>query len=612
MSLALVTLIISGILFGLRHHTTDSEDHIESFQKELHKKEKELARQLDNFAETVVQSDGRKLKDIDYLKQLQDVYKRKGIIFVVIEEGKVSFWSHNALPINQENLVEGKTRAVNKQNGWYITRTQTHQPKQFIAYGVVKHEYKYQNRYLVNKFHNTLPALEEQFYISDREDEGYQIRNKDGDYLFSLGLRREAALVQVIQPVYVLSLLLAVVALLSFAYFSFRYFSRLFRVGRQTLAITGFMAVLLVVRAVSFWLNTPVAFYEGTMFSPGLYASSDILPSLGDLLLNVSIITIIGYFLFYNLRQFSLKVGKNLPAAVITGILLFAMIYFMCGLSIYLIKGLVMNSHLNLDVNFIFNLDIYTLVGFFIIGLIFFAFFFFSVVLFRLASNILVHTRRFWLVCFISFLLLYVITWIIYGATPLLWMLSIAGALVYLLDNQTNKTQKGFFALVLSLFLFSIISTFALYRFNKETEMEQRKSLALQLASEQDPVAEFLFLEIEDALFNDNQLQNLVQRDPYNETLIYHYLQYHYFYDFWAKYDLQVTVCRPTEPLLIKPQNVEVECALFFNDYIQTFGKETSSERFIYLDNNTGRNSYITYITVGDGDPADQDAEYHL
>ncbi len=612
MSLALITLIISGILFGLRYHTTDSEVHIEAFQKKLHQKEKELANKLDNFTETVLQSDGRKLEDTDYLQHLQGVYKRKGITFVIIEEGFVSFWSHNALPINQESLITDKTRAVNKQNGWYITLAQKHQSKQFVVYGLVKHEYKYQNRYLVNKFHNTLPAIEEQFYISDREDEGYPIWSKEGDYLFSLGLRREAALVEVIQTVYVLSVLLALIALLSFAYFSFRYFSRLFRAGKQNFAITGFIAVLMVVRMISFWLKTPTVFYEGTLFSPGLYASSDILPSLGDLLLNVSIITIIGYFLFYNLRQFSWRVRKNSPAAVITGILLFTMIYLICGLSIYLIKGLVMNSHLNLDVNFIFNLDIYTLAGFFIIGLIFFAFFFFSVVLCRLASNILVLRSRFWLVCFFSFLLLYIITWIIYGVTPLLWLLAIAAVLVYLLDNQANKTQKGFLALVISLFLFSIISTFALYRFNKETELEHRKSMAIQLASEQDPVAEFLFLEIEDALFNDNQLQNLVQRDPYNETLIYQYLQYHYFYDFWAKYDLQVTVCRPTETLLIKPQNVEVECAVFFNEYIQAFGKETSSERFIYLDNNTGRNSYIACIPVGNGDESEEVADYHL
>jgi len=610
--LALLILVLSNILFGLRHKTTDSQEYIARFQEAMFEKETALERHLDDFIAKHQDTEGGILKDAAYLDQLEGLYQRKGIIFIIYDEQDISFWSHNALPLEEYMPPGDGAGALHKQNGWYIYRQKEQEDKAFVAYSVVKQNFRYQNRFLVNRFHHTLPGIEEQFYVSDREDEGDPIRSIDGKYLFSLGLRREAVLVQSMGLFYALSLLMALASLLMFAYVSFRYYSRIFNVGRRGVAIGGFISMLVLIRLVSFWLKTPAVFYQGTMFSPELYAASGILPSLGDLFMNVSLIAIIGYFLYHNLRQISLPVPQNLGLAALTGFGLFTLIYLICGLSLYLIEGLVINSHLNLDVNFIFNLDIYSLVGFLIIGLIFFSFYFFSVVLNRLAMSLFRKKRWFWAFCFLSFGVLIVLTWIAVNSIPLLWMLVIAALIVFELDRRTVTLQKGFAILVIALFLFSVVSTFALQRFNETKEQEIRRALVLQLASEQDPVAEFLFLEIEDALFNDSQLQNLVLHDPYNETAIYHYLQHHYFYDFWAKYDLQVTVCAPQEILLIKPANIEMACAEFFEDYIARDGKQTISDRFIYLDNNTGRNSYIAAMHAGGTDDDDKEPFYHV
>jgi two-component system, NtrC family, nitrogen regulation sensor histidine kinase NtrY len=432
------------------------------------------------------------------------------------------------------------------------------------------------------------------------------------NYLFSLVVRSDDALIHVKTSYYLISLFSAIIALLIFIYFTFRYFSVLCKARKFALAIGGFLVTMLIIRLLMFQFNFPHVFYEGYMFAPELYATSAFLPSLGDLLLNVAFVTIIGYFLYHNFSVSSLKRPIKLMVPALGAAAMFLMIYLICGLSLYLIEGLVINSHLNLDVNFIFNLDIYSLVGFLIIGLIFFAFFFFSLVLCRLAMNILQTRQKYWLVCLISYALLISVTWYFYGHKPLLWMLTIAAILVFEFDSRIKTPAKGFSALVISIFLFSIVSTFALYRFNTVKDFEKRKTLSLQLASEQDPVAEFLFKEIEAALFKDNQLQNLVRNDPYNETAIYNYLQHHYFFDFWAKYELQVTVCRPDEFLLIKPANIEVVCAEYFDEYIQLYGKQSISENFIYLDNNTGRNSYITKLSTHHADGEEHFPTYHI
>ncbi len=610
--IALLSLLLSGLLYQMRHATTDSQQHVDSFQKAFNKKEKEVHALLDQFVELYHESEGRSIHDPEYLKQLENLYNRKGVVFVVYRNNLMHFWSHNTLPITNFRPPEQDIGTSRKDNGWYYFKRVKINNKDIIVYYTVKQSFRYQNRFLVNRIHHDLPPIESLFFLSDRYDEGYPIVDLEGSYMFSLVLRREAALVKTMGLVYGLSLFAAFASLSMFIFFSFRFFSSMFRRGSRNLSTAGFLGALMLLRFIFYWWQIPSVFYDGQMFSPSLYATSDLLPSLGDLFMNVAMITVVAYFLYYNLQRITLSSPEKKSTGVLSGIGLFTLIYLICALSIYLIEGLVINSNLNLDVNFIFNLDLYSLAGFLIIGFIFFAFFFFSVVLCRLALRLLTSISRFYAVSLITFGALILISWLIFGANPLLWMLAIAAVIVFELDRRSNFPEKGFTALVISLFLFSMISTFALYRFNQEKDLEKRKSLVLQLASEQDPVAEFLFLEVEQALFNDNQLQNMVRRDPYNEAAIYNYLTHHYFYDFWAKYDLQVTVCEPDELLLIKPSNIEMECGSFFDDYIDAFGKPTISEKFIYLDNNTGRNSYIVRLPVHMGEMDDNSQTFHI
>ncbi len=609
--LAIILILLSSVVFQYRETTRDSESLVKAFNKNLHKQESLARSQLQKFIANYTESQGEILNDADQVKRLKNKFDQHGIILAIVENKTTIYWSHNHLPIEQHPLPTTETGASQIQNGWYYHKMEEVNDQTFLVYQLIKQEFKYQNRFLVNRFHEALPEISDVFFVSDREEDGHPVLAADGTYLFSLVLRSEAALTKTVEWVNAIALILALAGIFIFVYFTFRYFSRLFTAGKKGLALSWFVLVILGVRILFFWLNIPRALYQTQLFSPELYATSDILPSLGDLITNVAAVTIIGYFLYSNLRHINLKIKTNRIQSTLAASGLFLLIYLICGLALHIIEGLVINSDLNLNVNFIFKLDTYSLIGFLTIGLVFFAFFFFSIVLCRLALHLLNTRKAFLAVCLTAFATLMALTWMLYGVKPLLWILALASLGVFELDSQSNTPQKSLSSLIIALFIFSVISTAALYRFNEEKDREIRKNLVLQLASEQDPVAEFLFLEMEDALFADNQLEYLVRHDPYNETLIHNYLQYHYFYDFWEKYDLQVTVCRPGEPLLLKPANIEVECAAFFRDYISSYGAETVSENFIFLDNNTGRNSYITTIPIG-GEEEGSLPEYNI
>lgn len=595
---ALLCLTLSGIFYLLRDREINVERHVKDFQEAFLKKDERLRFALEDFIKIQNQRAESVFADQDFLIELEGYFHETGKVFMLTRGDSLVFWSNNAIPILEEELPREDKGLLHLQNGWYFFRKSTQGDLAYYVFTALKNSFRYENRFLINRFVGGLEMPEGLFFLSNKPEEGFAVVDKDGEYAFSLVLRRETGLTEIAPPIQLISILMAVVGLLILIFINFRFFTRLFLSGQKALAIMGFASVMIILRLISFALDIPSVFYAGKLFSPALYATSSLLPSLGDLFLHVLFFSVISFFLYANLKQIPIQTTGGKLWRRLLGAGLFGIIYLFCSLAVSLISGLVFNSSLNLDVNFIFNLDIYSLVGFLIIGCIFFSFFFLSVVLFRLAFRLVGDKWRFWGIYLGSFLVFGLWHWATWGAAPLHWVLFFISILVFEMERKSESPQANFTALVVSLFLFSMVSTFALYQFNQENDLEKRKTLALQLSSEQDPVAEFLFLELEQALFNDNQLRNLVRVDPGNTTAIYRYLQHHYFYDFWAKYDLQVTICRPGDPLLIIPSNIEVECSWFFGDYIDSFGKPTISEQFIYLDNNTGRNSYITQVPV--------------
>lgn len=614
-ALALLALVLSALLYSFRMKRMDTDKYIQHFQQAFSERDRMMQAALTDFVLLLAKdslSGSDSLMETGLPGVLIEEYRRDELAFFMFRNDSLKFWTDNSIPLVEEEMPGGESGVVRLKNGWYYFKCLQEDTESYYVFSLIKYGFRYQNKFLVNRFQGALSIPEEVFFISDKPEEGYPVLSIDGQYAFSLNLRRETGLSETNHAFIAASRLLAIAGMIMLLFFIFRYFSRLFDQNRKSLAIVGFTATMVLLRIISFKAGIPSVFYGGRLFSPAMYAASDMLPSLGDLLLNSLIFSIISFFLYVHVRLYTFRGPAGKPLRLLFGFSIFLLIYLFCNLAVFLIRGLVINSNLNLDVNFIFNLDLYSLVGFLIIGSIFFSFFFLSVVLFRVALKLLKEQSVMRITYLVSLLIFVLWHWIFWGSAPLQWMLYIAGILVFEMERKSVSPQAGFTSLVVSLFLFSLISSIALYHFNRDKEFERRKVLALQLASEQDPVAEFLFLEIEESLFNDHQLRNLVWSDPYNETAVYRYLLHHYFYDFWAKYDLQITICQPNEMLLIKPSNLQVECAPFFDEYIQTFGKPTISSRLIYLDNNTGRNSYISKIPVSMGESSMPQIDYFI
>lgn len=608
---ALLAFLLSEVAFHYREKSIDAPEVAKGFQDAFLKKESVMTSSLDWLASILKEQEWTDFSENALVNLLEPRYEREGLAYFVYMPDSLLFWSHNAVPIDDAWQNLGSKGLLQLQNGWYFYHTKALDDIHLAVFAKIKSSFKYQNRYLVNDFQSDFPVAENIFFVSDKMEDGFPVVDQAGNFVLSLVLRRESGLYQTRLWLWVTSIILAIASIVLVVYFLYRYYSRVFRQGDRRLAIIAFPLLMILFRIFLFLTGLPSVFNQGELFSPALYATSALLPSLGDLLLHVLFINIIAYFLFSHLWEF--RKARLSPGQVYaTGFLVLASIMTLCFLAINIIKGLVIDSRLNLDVNFMFSLDMFSLIGFLIICVIFFSFYFLGMVLYRLLSHLFKDRKDFRLVFFISLVFFLAFDLLLGGFNLLVWMLFFAGILVFELERNQPLSRIGLTPLVIALFLFSVISTFALYRFNTIKDQEKRKTFALKLASEQDPVAEYLFLEIEEALYNDNQLKNLVLKDPYNTPLIYQYLQHHYFYDFWGKYNLQVTVCQPNEVIHILPGNYDMVCSLYFEDYIRTLGKPTISNNFFYLDNNTGRNSYIAMIPVSGSETGAPESLLHI
>ncbi|MFN3554406.1 MAG: ATP-binding protein [Bacteroidales bacterium] len=592
-------LIISGIANYHKYQVFDLErksEHAQNVFLARQSSSAELLQQIKDSVRIHSSSFFRNERVVEYLYQR---YYEHAEVLVCSVGDSILFLSNNAVPLDHNQLPGYVSGIVHLRNGWYDVKQSRVDDYTLWVVSLIKKDFRYNNRFLVNAFTEgyRLPDFVD---ISVNAAHGVPIYNKNGDYAFSLSVSNDQEILLVSKSVWVGSVLLAVAGFLFFLAFVYVSFMFFFNRGQLRVAVGAAFALLLVFRMLTFWLQIPAVFYEGVFFSAHHFAASYWLPSLGDLLLNSVFISFLLGLVFTYRKKISVSFSVKGVAALLyfLGLILpFAASWFL----ISQLQGLVMNSSLNLDVNFIFSPDVYNVIGYVIIALFFVSYYFlFSLVFYF--SRILKPANIPWWTEVLVFLLVGSVGWFMISSASVffLWYLLGISSLSCFFRSKSVSESITFTPLIFAFFILALAGTWALNVFNQEKENSKRQNLALRLASEQDPIAEYLFSEIADDLFQDHFLFQLIKDDPYNEEAILNYLKVHYFDDFWAKYDIHVTVCAPGEVWFFKPIDQEMVCDDYFQYYITDFGRPSHEPRFIYIDNNSGRNSYISVVPVTD------------
>ncbi|MCX6277373.1 MAG: ATP-binding protein [Bacteroidetes bacterium] len=125
--------------------------------------------------------------------------------------------------------------------------------------------------------------------------------------------------------------------------------------------------------------------------------------------------------------------------------------------------------------------------------------------------------------------------------------------------------------------------------------------IALNLISKQNPVTEDRYYQIVEKLRSDSILKKMLifknSHEHFSDSLNI-YLKQRYFKDYWRRYNIQVTFCKPQQELSVQPQEYVIDCNHFFQNLIKNYGETTSAPGLYYLDFGYGKEYYLALLNT--------------
>ncbi|MFO7658083.1 MAG: ATP-binding protein [Bacteroidales bacterium] len=570
----------SGHIFSV---ITFGEKSVEKFQETLDEKYELLDKTIDALFNS------GKIGPIDD-------FDKKGIIILIYKDNQLtSFTNNNILFPNYYDSLYYDSKLIFNNHAWYALKTYDYLQYKAVGWILIKKEFSYKNKYLENEFQSSFKIPASVSISEDKSDNAYEIRGYNGEYLFSLVFNNELKLPWLYKNLAFIFFLTGIILFLVFINTLLKRISDPVKKNYAIIALVIFMAGFRLAQTI---FRFPAGLYSNDLFSPVIFANSELLPSLGDLLLNtVCIFYIIIKFdrdFFIHERFFQLREkGKN----HINSLLIFTLILFFFY-SRHIFSSLITNSNISFEVYKITSLNIYSFVGLIIIGMHFAG----LVMLINKATIIGKETIRmeqfifnFSIILILAVLFLYFAGETIDPYSVLFFFLLF---LMLVIIRFKANTVYGYGILVLVVLVSSVYIVYFISATTIKKDRQNMKILVENLANEHDPIAELLFEEMSEELNSDSTLADMLFDMEVSYTELRSYLKNNYFKGFWGKYDFRFYDCRPIDSVVFKiPDEYSFHCYNYFGQYIGEKGMILPNSKFYFIDNTNGRINYLGIIT---------------
>ncbi len=508
------------------------------------------------------------------------------------------------LPENVSGHFGENNGAVKLKNGWYGFHVRKSGHFVFLGFYLIKSQFPFQNNFIKNKF-SALFSCPESVNLESKKGE-FPITSGDQRILFSLNFSKYTP--QQVFPVALFFMILLVGALCLF-YFIYRIFNRLPRFKtKKNLMVLFFCADIVLLRGLQYWLRFPEELAQSELFSPALYSSTSLLPSLGDFTLNVILLFVICLAIYndaaINPSRSSHGRGKKL---FINSLLLFLLLCFF-RIAGDVISDLIINSSLSLNLQDISSLAYDSIYGLFIISMMLFSFWLISTRVFNDIIKSAGEKKHLSLSAIISGVFYCFVFLSVYGKIDIIYLLFFYFYFGFYWYLKLNARSLSVHNLLFILCFYAVFATVILNRANARKEQEKINLLALKLATRRNPVTEVLFEQVERKLLQDSIVKAFLQPKPTGNTMnqenFLDYLKNIYFNDYWKKYDLQITICDSLKELRIQPQGYLINCGLYFRGIIRDYGEPTSLPNLFFLDYGLGKEYYLAILSENrEGNP---------
>lgn len=486
----LLIATLSTFVFEINHD--DVANKTNSFSTTLKKDQSELIKELKNGLDST--------SKFEYIK---------------ISNDSVISWTNNILLIDE--FINQPSGLLKTSGGWYLKYEDTKNGITTIGIAPVKRIFENENSYLQTHF---LPQ-----YKLDKYTKIKNGKNKGGNEFEIEGQQYHLEFVDSLSKSSSGWAFIEALGLCLLFYVAIKYALKI----NCYKSATALIVFSLLARWVLLVSQFPYHLSLNSLFQPNLYASTQFLPSLGDLFIHLLTFIIIGIAL--------VKICTQEGSTIIKRVLywLYNCLGFI-GL-IHVTQTLVRDGNVNLDLSNLIDLELISLIAVVWLLLSFFTLMYF---LNKGIKNNKAKNHK-------DFIIAIILT------TPLFYFLSsyailaycsilIYYALSYYIAIKTNK--KWNFPLITIVLLIYTVSTVSLLQIEIKTKENFRlKEDLISELEDRDPVVEFLMGDMLTSLMKDTLLIKSVSKHQEINDL-QQYLQSNYVSKLPAEFDFSVKKCK--------------------------------------------------------------------
>lgn len=384
-----------------------------------------------------------------------------------------------------------------------------------------------QNQYLSNGFHPSLSAPKG-LRISSAQGQGLALLGPNGSVIGQVDWRDGA---MELGPwlwwrgsLMLLCALFVLAALWSAG-------ARLLQRGERVQGVVVFGLGVIALRAATLFLGPAAPFDRWPLFDPAIYAASIWFPSLGDLLINASLLVLLSAFLLRAARF--ITATRSIAGSALIGIVLLAHGAWITDLCI----GLVRDSTIDLDLYHIQGINVYGSLALLVTALLLTSWALLAATAMRLLPQ--KHETKTQALIWLGVIAVSIALHHVLGYRDTILFLWPVPPLLILYHGRVRGVS--FMHGVLLLAALAGTSTHIITKYMGSRERNERSVLAERLAVREDPVLSQLFRENAPIMRRDTAVYHLLAGDGYCDPAdIERYVRAPYFNGYWERYDLRL------------------------------------------------------------------------
>jgi signal transduction histidine kinase len=514
------------------------------------------------------------------------------IILLIYTDNLISYWSDNGVSFPETYDSNFETHdPVFISNGWFIPIHRKYLEHDLVALIAVYRQFPIKNYLLKSGFPDAYKLPEGAVITFDRDQSPFVINGIEGEFHFGLIFpETKPNTIFIIIPIFFwLTVLLLWILLV-------RELAKILTAGKKLWkGLIAVAIVLILPYIVVLITGMPGSVGSTELFSPLIYSAGTLLPTPGHLLI-MSVLLISVISIIFKNSPVKVREENCKPSQLAMPVLLVLLAFSSFIAVEALFRDIISNSAINFEAYKILDISFLSLAGFVTVVILLAV----PVILFIRAFR-LIHTlplKKNFAVLLTGFLIMPVayLTGMGCCLSGLFYIIAVALLILAWIRNPFPQISLVvLFATITAIFTASVIIKYSNLR-----ENENLKVMAVTLASDNDPVAESLLIDLWPVIENDSLLSAMMDRElfsPADINTVYRYLQGEYFTGYWENYDLSMVICRDDSPLRIPSQDSYASnCFVYFDERIKNEGDSITGTGFWFMHNQAGRAYYFSRL----------------